>query len=172
MKKYFFAAALATATIFSACDPCKDVECQNSGTCVEGTCECATGYEGVNCETEMRAKFLSSAGGSQVYNATESCSVGTGGPAYQMTITPATAVDEIIISNYGALSCSSSGAPLSVKAKVTGNTFTVTGVEACSGVTATISGTGTFSSTGVSLSYKVVDAGVTAFDCTATMVKP
>ena len=58
MKKYFFAAALATATIFSACDPCKDVECQNSGTCVEGTCECATGYEGVNCETEMRTKFL------------------------------------------------------------------------------------------------------------------
>ena len=36
-------------------DECKGVTCQNNGTCKDGdnsyTCECATGYEGVHCET-------------------------------------------------------------------------------------------------------------------------
>jgi hypothetical protein len=42
----------------SACtDPCKNVEC-NNGTCEEGTCKCDVGYEGTNCDTEERAKFL------------------------------------------------------------------------------------------------------------------
>lgn len=32
-------------------DPCEEVTCQR-GNCVEGTCDCPTGYEGVQCETE------------------------------------------------------------------------------------------------------------------------
>ncbi len=39
-------------------DKCKDVVCQNAGTCAEGVCTCAAGYEGTNCETEERTKFL------------------------------------------------------------------------------------------------------------------
>ena len=44
--------------VFSCTDPCEDVVCENGGTCDEGTCLCAEGYEGDNCETESRAKYL------------------------------------------------------------------------------------------------------------------
>jgi len=32
-----------------AVDPCESVTCQNGGTCVEGDCDCPTGYAGTNC---------------------------------------------------------------------------------------------------------------------------
>jgi hypothetical protein len=44
-------------TAQSCKDPCKDVEC-NFGTCDEGTCLCEDGYEGTNCDVELRNKFL------------------------------------------------------------------------------------------------------------------
>ena len=59
--------SLSLFGLSSCADPCKDIECQNGGTCVEGTCNCAEGYEGTNCETAMRDKFVSS------YSATETC---------------------------------------------------------------------------------------------------
>ena len=31
---------------------CGDVVCQNGGTCFEGDCECAEGFEGQNCQTK------------------------------------------------------------------------------------------------------------------------
>jgi hypothetical protein len=33
-------------------DPCEGVSCLNGGTCVDGTCNCTTGYEGSLCEKE------------------------------------------------------------------------------------------------------------------------
>ncbi|MCS6929988.1 MAG: calcium-binding EGF-like domain-containing protein [Saprospiraceae bacterium] len=38
-------------------DPCKDVNCSNNGTCLDGECVCDTGYEGKSCETEWAVKF-------------------------------------------------------------------------------------------------------------------
>jgi hypothetical protein len=32
-------------------DPCQGKTCLNGGTCVSGTCSCANGYTGANCET-------------------------------------------------------------------------------------------------------------------------
>jgi len=51
---------LFVLTVFAAScsDPCDDVVCQNAGTCIEGVCDCADGYEGTLCETEVRAKYL------------------------------------------------------------------------------------------------------------------
>jgi hypothetical protein len=45
---------------FNSCttDACKDVNCGQYGTCLDGDCVCDTGYEGVNCQTEERAKFV------------------------------------------------------------------------------------------------------------------
>ena len=58
MKKLFIYSILLI-TIFSSClDPCRKTKCTNGGTCFDGTCECPLGYEGKNCETEMRDKFI------------------------------------------------------------------------------------------------------------------
>ena len=41
---------------FTSCkkDPCKDKNCENGGTCADGTCVCAGGYEGGDVETLIR----------------------------------------------------------------------------------------------------------------------
>lgn len=61
------------AVLYTSCtkDECKDVVCQNGGTCSGGTCTCATGYEGSKCETKSRDKFVGT------YVGAETCSVGT-----------------------------------------------------------------------------------------------
>jgi hypothetical protein len=53
-------AALGTTLFFASCkeDKCKNVTCNNGGTCIDGSCECSTGYEGTKCETESRTKFV------------------------------------------------------------------------------------------------------------------
>jgi hypothetical protein len=58
--------------VVSSCkkDPCDDISCLNGGTCNDGTCACAEGYEGTTCGTEERAKFLST------YSVTETCPSG------------------------------------------------------------------------------------------------
>lgn len=52
MKNYllplFAIAVLVIAT--TSCDKCKDITCQNGGTCDKGQCTCPTGYSGDNCE--------------------------------------------------------------------------------------------------------------------------
>jgi hypothetical protein len=56
--------ALFSAALLTGCndDPCKIISCANSGTCVDGTCKCPLGYEGIHCETIMRDKFIKDGG--------------------------------------------------------------------------------------------------------------
>jgi len=63
--KAILVTALATFSAFSAVtytscnrDKCKTIVCANDGVCNNGTCVCPTGYEGSNCETVSRDKFL------------------------------------------------------------------------------------------------------------------
>ncbi|GAB4407237.1 MAG: hypothetical protein OHK0039_09580 [Bacteroidia bacterium] len=42
--------ALSLIWITACKDPCKEVVCENGGTCVEGVCDCPEGYVGANCE--------------------------------------------------------------------------------------------------------------------------
>jgi len=45
-------------------DPCANVECQNGGTCnTDGTCDCAPGYGGDNCNTLLCDVVLCENGG-------------------------------------------------------------------------------------------------------------
>lgn len=69
----FLAIGAFGSVLYTACnkDKCKDVVCQHSGTCSEGNCTCTTGYEGTNCETLSRAKFIGT------YVGTEICTAGT-----------------------------------------------------------------------------------------------
>ena len=49
-----------SAVTYSSCNPdkCKSIVCAYNGTCNNGTCSCATGYEGTRCETISREKYL------------------------------------------------------------------------------------------------------------------
>ena len=59
---------LSLFLIASGCkDLCKDVQCKNGGTCLDGTCNCPDGYSGDDCGTNISANFLGT------YNVSESC---------------------------------------------------------------------------------------------------
>jgi len=59
-----FSFLILSIFIISCSDPCKDVDCGANGSCDEGICVCAEGYEGASCETEIRGKFLGTYEGS------------------------------------------------------------------------------------------------------------
>src|SRR5205809_189486 len=44
---------IAASFFFQSCkkDKCKDQYCLNGGACLDGTCQCPTGYSGAHCET-------------------------------------------------------------------------------------------------------------------------
>ncbi|MGA0233386.1 MAG: calcium-binding EGF-like domain-containing protein [Saprospiraceae bacterium] len=58
MKKIGSVLAFVSLFIIACSDPCSDIDCGANGTCIEGVCNCDEAYTGVNCETEIRAKYL------------------------------------------------------------------------------------------------------------------
>jgi hypothetical protein len=57
-----------SAITYTSCtkDECKDVVCQNGGTCADGKCTCTYAFEGTNCETQVRAKYYNTYRGNGV----------------------------------------------------------------------------------------------------------
>jgi len=72
------AMALFGALTLQSCkkDPCKNVTCQNGGTCQDGNCRCSLPWEGSKCEVDARDKFVGawqgteSCGGTRTYTTT------------------------------------------------------------------------------------------------------
>ena len=127
-----------SAITYTSCnkDECKDVVCKNGGTCVAGVCSCPTGYEGTNCESEGRAKFV------KTWTASDKEVVaGTSLPAYSAIITSGTTIIDIKISKF-----SDSYFTNEVKATVSGSTITIPS-QAPDGDGYTVEGTGTYNST-------------------------
>ena len=62
---------LFTIITYIACnkDRCHNVVCLNGGACDDGSCTCATGFEGNRCQTASRDKFIAT------FNGSDSCSV-------------------------------------------------------------------------------------------------
>ncbi|MFQ5335084.1 MAG: calcium-binding EGF-like domain-containing protein [Flavobacteriales bacterium] len=137
---------------------CKDVECQNGGTCVEddGSCDCSgTGYEGTNCETEERAKFLGS------WSVTDNCS-SSGSASYTSTISKSsTGITKVLISNFWDAFANN------VEGTISGSDIDVS-LQEPDGDGWTVSGSGTISGTQISWSYTVADPTGQADNCTAT----
>jgi hypothetical protein len=54
------------AVTYTACnkDKCKDVVCQNGGTCNDGNCICTFAYTGSKCETAIRDSYQNTYKGS------------------------------------------------------------------------------------------------------------
>ena len=82
---------------------CKDVVCENGGTCDEetGDCNCVEGYDGANCETEFRAEMLDTFNVSDVVTSIDNPgSEGTW--TYESTVAAGSSIMEITFSNFGS----------------------------------------------------------------------
>jgi hypothetical protein len=139
-------------------DPCDNVTCLNGGTCNDGTCACAAGYEGSTCGTEQRSKFLAS------YNVSESCNV-SGNFNYIMTIsTSATGVSSVVLNNFF-------GVGASVTGNVSGTSITIPSqIVNVNSIGTTFSGSGQVNGNILTLSYTIV-VGADSETCTATCTK-
>src|SRR2546423_15618572 len=90
--------AIATMMFYNSCTkyPCKVVICVN-GSCVDGICACETGFEGSDCSTEMRSKFI----GTFLLSGTDNAGNTYTNISTAIT-TSSTAVNKIVISVAGA----------------------------------------------------------------------
>src|SRR5690606_27327026 len=54
--------AISGMVVLSSCeqDPCTDLLCQNNAACVDGHCQCPTGYEGAECSITSASRFVGS----------------------------------------------------------------------------------------------------------------
>jgi len=106
-----------SAVTYTSCnkDECKDVVCQNGGTCNDGNCACATGYEGTTCGEEVRAKVL------KTWTAKDTdVSDNSSLPTYSAIISKGTGVTDVLISKL-----SDSYFTKDVKGTITGTTVTI-----------------------------------------------
>lgn len=120
IRNMAFSALLAvgafTMVTYTACtkDECEDVVCNNGGACVSGTCNCATGYEGTSCDTEVRKKFL------KTWTASDKEVGGSDLPTYTPAIVAGASVTDVKISKF------SDGYFIAdVNATISGNTITI-----------------------------------------------
>ena len=157
-------AAIATVGIFSAtlisCNPdnCKNVVCANGGTCnsTDGSCSCASGYEGTLCDSLSITKFIAN------YNVTASCQ-----SSYVASITTSSAANnKVIISNIANLNTVNPGATVIATCDKSALTITrqfVTGLS-----TTEVEGNGTISGNTLTMTYSVYTGGTIAATCTST----
>ncbi|MBS1587347.1 MAG: calcium-binding EGF-like domain-containing protein [Bacteroidetes bacterium] len=159
--------ALATAltigafsvVTYTSCskDNCKSVVCKNGGTCnsTDGSCSCATGYEGTDCATLSRDKFVG------VYTGNEACTVGSDN--YSITLTAASDALKLTLTN---LYNQSFTATCTMTGK---NTFSFSGSQTTT-TTTTFNGTGTLTDNTLTVSYSI-NNGVSTNTCTFTGTK-
>jgi hypothetical protein len=146
---------------FTSCNPdeCKDVVCNNGGTCNEadGSCTCASGYEGTACETAWATKFTGT------YSVTENCSLsGSVGP-YSATIAASSTNNvTILLSNFGNFTT-----PVTINATVAStNTLTIP-QQTVGGKM--FQGSGTYTNGILNITYSVSGTGTE--NCTAVWTK-
>lgn len=82
---------IAFVLTMQSCDKCKDVTCQNGGTCDNGKCACPTGYSGDNCEIKDPCLGVSCLNGGTCNNGTCSCAAGYFGSDCALSCTPCSA---------------------------------------------------------------------------------
>ncbi|MCC6383533.1 MAG: calcium-binding EGF-like domain-containing protein [Bacteroidia bacterium] len=172
MKKiaYLFVGlmTIGSLTLLPSCkkDKCKDVVCQNGGTCddEDGSCICATGYEGANCETAMADKFA----GNWKYN--ETCG-GNTVTDFTTTFTK-TGPNKIQITGFAGFACG--GSNILVNCTVNGRDITVdSGQSFCAAQIQISSGSGSLNASGnsISMTYTYTLAGSSSQTCTGTYTK-
>ncbi len=98
--KTILISALATfsafiSIVYVSCnrDKCKTIVCAHGGVCNSGGCICPSGYQGSNCETLSRNKFLGNWSVFEKGTRTESAQ-------YPITIETGKEITDVIIKNY------------------------------------------------------------------------
>ncbi len=161
IRNIAFSALLAIGAFsmvtYTACnkDECKDVVCNNGGTCVAGTCNCLSGYEGTKCDVVSAAALPGQ------YTASETCQPPVTGGSWSSAVTQSsTDKTRIVIANFG-----DSGS--NVTGHVNKNAITLDATTIGSN---TVTGTGTVSGNILTINYTLTN-GVASFSCTMTMTK-
>ena len=126
-----------SAVTYTSCttDKCKDVICQNGGTCSDGNCACATGYEGKNCETVSRLKFI------KTWTSSDTEVGGNAVPTYNAIVSAGTEIYDVKIGKF-----SDNFFTNDVKATVSGNTISIA-PQSPDNDNYYVSGSGTFDAT-------------------------
>ena len=139
-------------------DACKDVVCQNSGTCTDGTCACLPGYTGTNCELEAREIVVGN------FAVSETCSV-TGVATYSVTVSKSsTDVMKVSVAPFGGYTGATG------VLKLEGTTLTLDGVNGTTLTFASFNGTANVTGSTLNVSYSVSD-GTNTETCTGTWTK-
>lgn len=152
----------------SACntDACKDVTCNNGGTCADGTCLCAAGYEGNDCSTAVNAKFVGT------WTASEACP-NPAPSAYGVDIiasSVAGAPSGVLLRNLGNYGCTSG--TYEVPGTASGNTITVSGTVCSTAFTGTLNYATVGTASSLTGTYTATYGSPSSTDnCTITMVK-
>ena len=98
-RKIVISALAVLTTVFSvtwlSCnrDKCKTIVCANKGVCSEGKCTCPAGFEGSNCETVARDKFLG------IWTVFEKGSI-TNAAQYTISIEKTGLITDVVIKNF------------------------------------------------------------------------
>lgn len=147
---FLFGAFLLTTTT-SCGDKCADKDCGN-GTCLDGTCECETGYEvddkGI-CNTEVRTKFIGS------YTVSENCSNSGQAAPYFVGITAGSGISDVNLTGfYGPVA--TGGFVGAVKATVDGTSINIAR-QAPDNDDFFVVGSGSISGTVITMTYTISD---------------
>lgn len=154
-----FTLFLGTTMYTTSCSDSCSATCENGGTCNDGTCDCAEGYEGESCADESRDKFV----GNWAYSGQGSCSVAQNiastvteatGNLLQVNITNLTGYSEVLVAN---ISGNTISIPEQTVDDIDGDSWTIS------------SNTGTIVDNAFSL--EVDYSGFATLDCTLDFVK-
>lgn len=136
--------------VVGACtDPCKDTTCLNGGTCIDGSCDCPSGYQGDSCNYETRSFFYGT------YNVHAICS-SSGVTDYTSNISSIPGdLFKVRIANFGNVFSNY------VTATINGNLINIAG-QSPDNDGRVVSGSGTLSGNVIQMSYTI--AGGTGTD--------
>ena len=187
--------AVSLQLFYSSCkkDVCETLKCWNGGTCVDGACICAAGWEGDICTTPVvnadPCLNVDCQNGGTCVDGTCNCASGyegtncetemrskfvrtwaandncslSGASSYSLIVTNGSNINLITIANFN-------NEFTTVNATVSGNNITIPNQFQTSGLTTySINGSGIFNNNSVSLSYTIINTST--FDtntCTAT----
>lgn len=139
-------------------DACEDVTCLNGGTCIDGVCDCPSGYQGDSCNYETRSFYYGT------YNVHDVCTI-TGVSDYTVNISEVP--DDLFKVRIANFSNSFSNY---VFASINGNLISI-GVQSPDNDGRIVSGSGSFANNTIQMSYTISGSSGTNVCDQSTWVK-